>query len=300
MRYAEQGATVPKIIDQRLEHNTPYVYRSLRERPLRSLLTVLLFLVALPCSAQNTFEAASIRPLQEGAKPDYTQIGALDAAHPATWKAPSLLTVDLNLLEMIVTAYAVSNSGMHDALIAQLPSWGMTQHFHITARIHEGATLGDMRLMLQALLKERFALVAHWENRTMPVLLLQQANGPTKLQAFTGVCEQQPANCTSDFRWKDGIVHMSFIGYTMPQIADTLSGLAHYMGGQKRGPVVDDTSLSGQWNAAIDFAPLMGTNETQGDTFTTALKKQMGLQLKPDERAIPTLIVDHVDQPVTD
>lgn len=267
---------------------------------MRFFLTVLLFFSALPCVAQNTFDAASLRPLQEGAKPDFTQVDALDAAHPATWKAPSLLTVDLNLFEMIVTAYAVSNSGMHDALMAQLPLWAATQRFHLTARLREGATLGDMRLMLQALLKERFSLAAHWENRTMPVLLLQQANGPNKLQAFTGVCEQKAANCTSDFRWKDGMVHMSFIGYTMPQIADTLSGLAHYMGGQKRGPVVDDTSLSGQWNATIDFAPLMGTNETQGDTFTTALKKQMGLTLKPDERAIPALIIDHVDHPITD
>lgn len=265
---------------------------------MRFTLTLAFFL-ALPCAAQ-TFEAASLRPLPQDAKPDFTQLDVLDAAHPATWKAPSLLTIDLNLFEMIVTAYSISNSGMHDAVMAQLPEWGMAQRFHLTARIPEGATLGKMRLMLQSLLKERFALGAHWDNRTMPVLLLQQASTPTKLQPFKDTCQQQPANCTTDFRWKDGMVHMTFTGLTMPQIADNLSGLGHYMGGQKRGPVVDDTSLPGQWNATIDFSPLMGTNETQGDTFTTALKKQMGLTLKPAERPVPSLVIDHVDHPTTD
>lgn len=265
---------------------------------MRVLLAILVLLITVPCVAQ-TFEAASLRPLPQDAKPDYTQLDVLDATHPGTWKAPSLLTIDLNLFEMIVTAYSVSNSGMHDALMAQLPEWGMAQRFHLTARIPEGATLGDMRLMLQSLLKERFALATHWDNRTMPVLLLQQASTPTKLQPFQGTCQQQPANCTSDFRWKDGMVHMAFTGQTLSQIAAQLSGLAHYMGGQKRGPVVDDTFLPGQWNATIDFSPLMGTNETQGDTFTTALKKQMGLTLKPAERPVPSLIVDHVDHPTT-
>jgi uncharacterized protein (TIGR03435 family) len=267
---------------------------------LRSFLAVLLCFTALPCVAQKTFEAASLRPLQEGAKPDYTQLDVLDATHPGSWKAPSLLTIDLNLFEMIVTGYSVSNSGMHDALMAQLPLWGMKQEYHLTARIPDGATLADLRLMLQALLKERFALAAHWDNRTMPVLLLQQVSSSTNLVPFKETCKQQPANCTSDFRLKDGMVHMAFTGQTMPQIADTLSGLAHYMGGQKRGPVVDDTSLPGQWNATIDFAPLMGTNETQGDTFTTALKKQMGLVLTPSERPVPSLIIDHVEQPTAD
>ncbi|SDF66518.1 TIGR03435 family protein [Terriglobus roseus] len=265
---------------------------------MRLILTLLLC-ISMSCAAQ-TFEAASLRLLPEGAKPDYTQLDVLDATHPGIWKAPSLLTIDLNLFEMIVTSYSVSNSGMHDALMSQLPLWGMKQEYHLTARIPEGTTLADLRLMLQALLKERFALAAHWDNRTMPVLLLQQAGTSTNLAPFRGTCQQQPANCISDFRWKDGMVHMAFTGQTMPQIADTLSGLGHYMGGQKRGPIVDDTNLPGQWNATIDFSPLMGTNETQGDTFATALKKQMGLILKPSERPVPSLIIDHVDHATAD
>ena len=265
---------------------------------MRLILTLLLSL-SMSCAAQ-TFEAASLRPLPEGQKPDIAQLESFMPGTPGTWKAPSLLTTDLNLFDMVATAYDLSNSGMHDAVMAQLPLKEMKQEYHLTARMPEGTTVADMRLMLQSLLRERFSLAAHWDNRTMPVLLLQQASEPTKLQPFKGTCQQQPANCTSDFRWKDGMVHMAFTGQTMPQIADTLSGLAHYMGGQKRGPVVDDTNLPGQWNATIDFSPLMGTNETQGDTFTTALKKQMGLTLKPGERSVPTLIIDHVDHPTTD
>ena len=265
---------------------------------MRLTLTLLL-LLSTSCATQ-TFEAASLRPLPEGSKPDATQLEAFMPGTPSTWKAPSLLTADLNLFDMVATAYDLSNSGMHDAVMAQIPVKELQQEYHLTARIPEGATIGDMRLMLQALLKERFAFAAHWDNRTMPLLLLQQAGTQSKLTAFTGTCQQQPANCTSDFRWKDGIVHMAFTGQTMPQIADTLSGLAHYMGGQKHGPVVDDTQLPGQWNATIDFSPTMGTNDTQGDTFTTALKKQMGLTLKPGERPVPSLIIDHVDHPTTD
>jgi uncharacterized protein (TIGR03435 family) len=262
--------------------------------------TVLLALfLTLPCAAQ-TFEAASLRPLLPGAKPDTTGVEAFMPENPGTWKAPPLISSDLNLFDLVVTAYAISNGGTHDAIMAQLPPWGMTQRFHLTARTPEGATLQDLRLMMQTFLHERFALTAHWENRTIPVLLLQQVSERTRLQAFTGTCEPQLANCTYQTRFADRMVHVTFTGLTLPQMADELSGFAHYMGGQKRGPVLDDTHLPGQWNATLDFAPLFGTNDAEGESFTSALKKQMGLTLKPGERPVPSLIIDHVDRPTTD
>ena len=66
------------------------------------------------------------------------------------------------------------------------PAWLNQQRFNIVARMPEGATADDTPAMLQALLKDRFKLVAHLTDQEHPVLALVAGKGGPKMKDASG------------------------------------------------------------------------------------------------------------------
>ncbi len=59
------------------------------------------------------------------------------------------------------------------------PAWLDTERFDIVAKVPQGATKDDVKLMLQNLLADRFKLTLHREKKDMPMYaLLVAKNGP--------------------------------------------------------------------------------------------------------------------------
>jgi uncharacterized protein (TIGR03435 family) len=264
-----------------------------------------LSLLALPGRAQSPteFEAASLHRLSPGATPNFSGADILDASVPEGRKAPSLLSTDAGLFELLVSAYDIANAGLHPALMKQLPAWAGPAVFHLSARVPDGATVGDMRRMLQTLLRERLALAIHEETRSIPVLLLQVDSKQKKhLIPFRGVCDaslsaSSPDACGEHFRYAEGMAQVTFHGETLAQMANHLSGYAYYMGGLKSGPVVNDTGIEGRFDASFTFLPLMKADVAGGPGFVDALRQDLGLVLHKGERPMKLLLVDHVEQP---
>jgi uncharacterized protein (TIGR03435 family) len=180
-----------------------------------------------------------------------------------------------------------------------------------------------MRRMMQALLAERFQLVVHRESRDAPafalVLVHPGATGPNlKPHPATGVCAasasqpDKPAspaapspvgelpplcgviahvssseNPRSSFGGR--AVPLSLLATSLP----TMTGMATLS-----RPVVDRTGLTGlydftlQWNASTD--PETGDNAA---FFRSALKDQLGLELKPAHAPFEILVIDRVERP---
>jgi uncharacterized protein (TIGR03435 family) len=69
------------------------------------------------------------------------------------------------------------------------PSWLETERFDITAKIPEGATREQFRVMMQNLLADRFKLVVHREPKEMSGFLLVVARNGPKIKPT----EEQPA-----------------------------------------------------------------------------------------------------------
>jgi uncharacterized protein (TIGR03435 family) len=144
----------------------------------------------------------------------------------------------------------------------------------------------DQRLMLQALLRDRFGFRYHVEKTEQPVFFLQRTGGPLRLnpakdpsgRPFMGVIV-----------YADGMRNGEIEGSntTMAYTALRLSGIL-------RRTVVDHTGLSGAWDFHVD-APDEKDADITNATFEGM--KTLGLELKSGKAPVDTVIVDEVTKP---
>lgn len=84
---------------------------------------------------------------------------------------------DVTVLGLIQAAYGVTED-----LVSGGPSWLKSDLFDVVARVPEGTTPANLKLMLQSLLADRFALVVRTESRPSPRYVLAVGKGRTKLK----------------------------------------------------------------------------------------------------------------------
>lgn len=234
---------------------------------------------------------------------------------------------DFNLPAYIEFAYKLMlTPEQSDAMLTHLPAWVRSQAFVIEAKASTAnPTKDQMRLMVQALLADRFKLAVHFEPKDTPVLAMVLAKpgvlGPRIRPHAQGLgCDAEwtaPPDLTAptvppgEFVPRCGGVagrnapdHTVLFGardIPMDHIALYLPSL--YKLGR---PVVDQTGLTGTFDFSLQWAPdkngplsfLSGsTDDLEGTPFLDALKEQLGLKLKPAKAVIPALVIDHVEQP---
>ncbi len=200
------------------------------------------------------------------------------------------------MVDLITTAY-----GLKPEYVQGGPPWLERDRFDIIAKAPLKTPPATLKLMLRALLTDRFHLVLHEGTTPMPVYALSVGNGKLGLKTSTG---DEPANCPNDTpenapapgtvrNARLACVHMS-----MDQFAgilyDVASGYFDY-------PVVDATGLKG----AYDFK-LTWTGRGQlvragadGISLFDAVDKQLGLKLTHQVAPRPVMLVDSVDQKPT-
>ena len=208
----------------------------------------------------------------------------------------------MTLKELIAYAYKLKSYQVTG------PDWMATQRFDIAAKLPEGASRDDAPAMLQALLKERFALVAHTDRSEHPVLALVVGKDGPKMKAATvtpvAIDESSPLKSgemtvnTSDgparvTRSADGttvinmgakgtmtqkldmntkVLHIDSDGTTMAGFANQLTQVIQ-MGGTSSRQVVDQTGLTGYYQVAIEvsLADLMNMAKQQGVDVPAAM-----------------------------
>jgi bla regulator protein BlaR1 len=225
-------------------------------------------------------------------------------------------SADFTLPTYITFAYKLSlTQEQRQALLAHLPKWVSEDRFNIQAKAAQGnPTKDQMRLMMQALLADRFKLAVHFETQESPVLALVLVKpgklGPKlRLHSEGPPCDAPPS--PDVFPPKCYVMMMSMntgrmpIGAsrdtTMPLIADALPS----MGGLAR-PVVDRTGLSGKFDFTLEWAPEPDSiprapgepvPDIQGPSFQAALREQLGLKLESAKAPLQVLIIDRVERP---
>ena len=213
---------------------------------------------------------------------------------------------DATLLKLIEIAYGVKEDDVSGG-----PSWLDTDIFDVLAKVPAGTTPDTAKLMLQALLAERFGLVARNEKRPMPRYVLTVGKGGSKLKpaakAEDSGCQQQMAGAGSG----RGVVldagslpNMKVICHnlTSQQIADNL----HQMAG---GPintylprdVFDSTGLEGKWDFEVEFTPIamIDLKGHDGITLFDAVSRQLGLNLEVKDVPVPVLFVESANRKPT-
>jgi uncharacterized protein (TIGR03435 family) len=212
-----------------------------------------------------------------------------------------------------------------DELLAGAPGWFNTTKYSIVAKASEvigdqGFNFDDLRLMVRALLKERFNMATHLEDRPVTAYSLLVADKP-KLQAadpsHRSKCQDAAAGPgQKDPRETNPMLNVWKVcqNVTMAEFAEDLSVLApSYL----RQPVVDATGLSGAYDLTLSWSAYNIVYATsQGDSgaggtlgastpsgalsLFDALQKQLGLKLELRKRPMPVLVIDRINEQPSD
>jgi uncharacterized protein (TIGR03435 family) len=266
--------------------------------------------------APLTFDVASVKQdvADETSVPPHSNfpIGSDDAFYDTggVFSAKNLI-----LDSYLIFAFKINNNN-RQALMDSLPEWVKSERYDIEARTDLKAVSKDqMRLMMQALLRERFGLVARTETRVVPVyaaVLKAGGMGPQLREHLGKDCPPSTAKLTFDARGfpevcgrfvnnipSDVPHHRRFGGGDQP-IATIVRSFSA-VGGLDR-PVVDRTSLQGKYDFVLDYLPDPSpgghpADDAPGPDFLGALSSELGVSLVKDKAPIDFVTVSHIERP---
>jgi uncharacterized protein (TIGR03435 family) len=201
------------------------------------------------------------------------------------------------MVDLIATAYNLDTANVKGG-----PSWLEWDRFEIAAKAPPATSKADQRLMLQALLKERFNLVTHEGSAPMPAFVMKAQAGKVKLKEAQaaegeGTCEPQPPPANQ----AAGAIRQIVVvckNETLQKFAEDIHDMA---GGYLDKPVVDSTGLKEAYDFTITWTPrgLLGAAGAEGISIFDAVDKQLGLKLALETAPRTVLIVDSVSKTPT-
>jgi uncharacterized protein (TIGR03435 family) len=248
------------------------------------LYTSLLVSTALIVSAQTApqFDVASIKPSQT--PPGRGPLAALREDINTT---PGNLTMrNVTLATSIRWAYHLN------AYQVSGPDSISADRFDIIAKAANPAPESQLRLMLQALLADRFKLTFHRQTKELSGYALVPGKGPNKLHVVEGDAGGEGSMVGG------GLI---FEGHQMPmsRLADILSGIM-------KAPVLDMTGLDGHYDFKVDMRPYI-TPPQPGEPpldlpgiAIVALQAELGLKLESRKANLEVFQVDHAEKTPTE
>ncbi len=221
------------------------------------------------------------------------------------------------MVDLIRTAYGVDA----DKVLGG-PSWLDSDRFDVIAKAPPSATAETAKLMLQALLAERFKLVVHADSHALPGFVLTVGkSGPPKLKEADGSGETgckvtippPPPPPPPGSQTNGPVLFLPTYlyachGMTMAAFAETLHTLNAAQTYLDTGLVVDQTGLQGAWDFNFKYGPkinggaiaLLAGPSAETISLFDAMDKQLGLKLDPMKIPTPVVIVDSVNRKPTD
>ena len=241
-------------------------------------LLLLIVIAVVSAGAQTstpTFEVASIKPNKSG--DGSWSSGCANGGALSTVPAGRCMATDVSLKILIATAYNISIFSM-DQHIQGMPA-GMSERYDVDAKAESAsATEAELRLMLQAMLADRFKLKLHEETRDVGGYVLVVAKGGPKLK--TPEEYRRNATGTAPIRLLMG--------------AHDASMLATMLSGRLGQPVVDRTNITGNYVYNLE-AP--SPDDPSPPSIFTALQEQLGLKLESQKVPLKVLVIDHAERP---
>lgn len=169
------------------------------------------------------------------------------------------------------------------------PDWLSRTRFDIVATPSGPVPEEQLRVMLQALLKDRFKLEAHRESRQLSGYVLAVGKNGTKLMPVEGGGEGAMTGAG-----------LMFEGHKMP-----ISRLADIISGVLKTPVHDQTMLAGFYDFRVDLRPYLtglqpGEQPDLPGIAMSALDAQLGLKLEARKFPTDVLVVDRAEKTPTE
>jgi len=253
------------------------------------------------------FEIASVKPNKAG--PSSLQRAGLSAGERVTM-------INVPLLTLLQIAYP----GMSE--IVGAPKWVGSpggpnfdaDRFDVNAKAATQSSVDQLRLMLQALLADRFKLAVHMESRPADVYALRLARadgrlGPN-LRRAAADCRALVAAETNPTPGKHpcGTVGTNLPPWSMRGVPLTQLQIFRIELGR---PIVDKTGLTGAFDLDLNWTPRWAFEpsfdrgrfpniDPGGPDLFTAVQDQLGLKLVSEKDDQSVLVIDHVERPTPD
>jgi uncharacterized protein (TIGR03435 family) len=179
---------------------------------------------------------------------------------------------EATMLNLIAAAWSVSADTIGDG-----PSWLDSDLYDVIGKVPEGTTPAEAKLMLQALLAERFGLVLRKATLPMPQYVLSVGRNGSKLKPanasedsgcrlqragqpkMTGAAETERMSCKPDPAAPKPFPNMGTMvrcrNITMAEFAGNLEQATGFFD----HPIVNGTGLKGGWDLLIGWS---GVNQT--------------------------------------
>jgi uncharacterized protein (TIGR03435 family) len=284
-------------------------------RAALAYMLVAMSICVVPAANGQSFEVASVKPATVGE--GFSCSGGPGTADPGLWRCSN---IPLGVVVSKAFRFQDYQFSTHDPCCLE--------RFDFIVRVPAGTANDQFDRMLQSLLKERFKLAFHYQQKEMPIYeLTVAASGPKMKRTAPGTpLESEPwwvssgsttgidkdgypvfseginglAGLAGHFRW-------TAFNVSTAEIAKTLSD-------QSSRPVVDATGLKGtydvdlKWVVDLNFTlSERGKAEIRekvgelpdgggGPTLVRAVQDQLGLRLNSTKGRGEIVVVDHVEK----
>jgi uncharacterized protein (TIGR03435 family) len=237
---------------------------------------------AVSLSPVYRFEEAVIKPSKPGSIDVWMipeSYGGYRAQNVTVWR-------------LITGAYYI-----RDQQLAGGPAWIRNDRYDIIAKPEKiefdavGLTssasdfadfMSRNRERMQALLRERFGLVLRTETKVMPCYSLKLSPTGSKMQV-AGDHDGSP---------------IARIGHGHLAMTTDLKGIAAMLTDAVGRPVIDETGLFGYYTVKLEWTPdNVDPSIEGGGSIFTAIKEQLGLQLKAGRSPVPVFVIDKIERP---
>jgi bla regulator protein blaR1 len=259
-----------------------------------------------------SFEVASIKPNRSGAPNRFFRF-----ADPSRMTITNIPAKDLIGFAYHVQPFQISGG----------PGWINSQGYDIQAKVDDSVVarlqklppeerMDQFRLMLRALLVDRFKLKLDYQTKQLPIYALVVAKGGPKLTPTTLPPAAPTADAKVQSQPRGPMMMMSPGRLTARDVP--ISSFAEVLGRQPElggRLVVDQTGLKGKYDFTLQFAPetgmlIPGTNDrppmpanappppdANAPSIFTAIQEQLGLKLEPAKGPVQTLVIESIEVP---
>jgi uncharacterized protein (TIGR03435 family) len=222
--------------------------------------------------AQPVFEVASVKYLPPPRSPRVSTGGGPGTSDPERWTRSNV-----TLGSLLVEAFGVQGR------LIEMPDWATAEHYEVIAKVPAGASKSDIAPMVRALLTERFHMMWHRAQHTMPVYEMRRVSGAPALTPSESAADSLSFNDSGSNR---EIVIKGI----------SLSGLAGYLSGQMDRPVVDQTGLSGVFDIQVHYPKAEADAESRGYALRAAARDQLGLEFRSGTAPVDVIVIDGIDK----
>jgi len=295
------------------------------------ILTAILALFAFTASSLGQTATSTLRDWEKAAGgPQQFEVASIHLLPPGVFKPPNFplsnddsytpgpnseFNAAFSLVAYVQFAYKLRLSpDQMKTMLAAAPKWASSDNFEIHAKAAAPVSKDQLRLMVQAMLADRFKLAIHFESHDSPVSALTLAKpgklGPNLHPHSEGPsCDQPhpevfPPNCYMDVRAPagEGIIKEGSRNNSMEVISHILTAI-----GRQDHPLVDQTGLKGNYDFIIEWSPAASAVSVSdsaaapptptGPSFLEALQEQLGMKIVASHAPIEFIVIDHAERP---